>query len=63
MALNPQTAVEDVKALRPGCVCISSGDLKLVEIRPDVKHYQVPFTELAARTTDNIKLPQAIDEQ
>ncbi|HEY9786207.1 MAG TPA: 2-oxoacid:acceptor oxidoreductase subunit alpha [Candidatus Obscuribacterales bacterium] len=56
VAMNPQTAIEDVKALKPGAVCISPVELKLAEVRSDVKHYQVPFSELAARATENIKL-------
>lgn len=56
VAMNPQTAHEDVKSLQPGAVCISPVELKLNEVRSDVKHYQVPFTELAAKATDNIKL-------
>lgn len=56
VAMNPQTAHEDVKALKPSAVCVSPVELKLNEVRTDVKHYQVPFTELAAKSTDNIKL-------
>jgi 2-oxoglutarate ferredoxin oxidoreductase subunit alpha len=56
VAMNPQTAFDDVKALQPGAVCISPVELKLNDVRPDVKHYLVPFGELAAKTTDQIKL-------
>jgi len=54
--MNPQTGVDDVKSLPAGAVCISPVELKLAEIRQDVKHYQVPFAELAAQATENIKL-------
>lgn len=58
--MNPQTAVEDVKALAPGAVCISPLELKLDAIRSDVKHYQVPFGELALKVTDNLKLKKLV---
>lgn len=56
VAMNPQTAVEDVKELRPGAVCVSPIELNLDKIRTDVVHYQVPFGELANKSTDNVKL-------
>ena len=56
VAMNPQTAFDDVKALEPGAVCISPAELRLNDVRSDVKHYQVPFTELAAKATENLKL-------
>ena len=56
VAMNPQTAIDDVKSLSPGAVCISPVELKLDAIRKDVLHYQVPFTELAAKASENLKL-------
>ncbi len=56
VAMNPQTAFEDVKSLPAGAVCVSPVELKLDAVRSDVHHYQVPFTELAAQATDQIKL-------
>ena len=56
VAMNPQTAFEDVKALKSGAVCVSPIELKLNDVRSDVKHYQVPFGELATQATDQIKL-------
>jgi 2-oxoglutarate/2-oxoacid ferredoxin oxidoreductase subunit alpha len=49
VAMNPQTAYEDVKGLDAGAICVSPTELKLTDVRQDVKHYQVPFTELAAK--------------
>src|SRR6201996_5416380 len=43
VAMNPQTAVEDVQALEPGAMCVSPSELKLELIRDDVQHYSVPF--------------------
>lgn len=56
VAMNPQTAVDDVKGLRAGAVCISPAELMLDKVRSDVRHYQVPFGQLATEATDNIKL-------
>jgi len=56
IAMNPQTAREDVQALEAGAVCISPVEFKLNEVRIDIIHYLVPFSELAVKTTDNIKL-------
>ncbi len=60
VAMNPQTAIEDVKELRPGTVCVSPIELSLDKIRDDVKHYQVPFGELASQATDNVKLKKLV---
>jgi 2-oxoglutarate/2-oxoacid ferredoxin oxidoreductase subunit alpha len=56
VAMNPQTAFDDVKSLKPGAVCVSPAELRLEDVRSDVKHYQVPFAELGAKATENIKL-------
>jgi 2-oxoglutarate ferredoxin oxidoreductase subunit alpha len=56
VAMNPQTSIEDVKSLPAGATCISPVEMHLEAVRSDVKHYQVPFTDLAAQTTDNVKL-------
>lgn len=61
VAMNPQTGFEDVKALEAGSICVSPVELKLNEIRSDIKHYQVPFNELAAKATDNIKLRKLLN--
>src|SRR6516164_3220758 len=49
VAMNPQTAFDDVKALKAGAVCVSPVELRLHDVRSDIKHYQVPFLELAAK--------------
>src|SRR5271156_2597811 len=56
VAMNPQTGIEDVKALQSGAICISPVELNLSHVRSDVKHYQVPFNELAGKATENPKL-------
>ncbi|HEY9792065.1 MAG TPA: 2-oxoacid:acceptor oxidoreductase subunit alpha [Candidatus Obscuribacterales bacterium] len=56
VAMNQQTAVEDVRSLPSGAVCISPVEFNLNTVRDDVKHYQVPFAQLANETTDEVKL-------
>lgn len=56
VAMNPQTAVEDVKTLSPGAVCISPIEMNLDKVRDDVLHYQMPYHQLTTETTDNVKL-------
>jgi len=56
VAMNGQTSIEDVKSLPPGAVCISPVEMRLDAVRKDVKHYQVPFADLAAQVTENVKL-------
>lgn len=60
VAMNPQTAIEDVKGLRSGSVCVSPKELNLDKVRDDVRHYLVPFGELAAQTTENLKLRKLV---
>jgi 2-oxoglutarate/2-oxoacid ferredoxin oxidoreductase subunit alpha len=60
VAMNPQTAVEDVKSLRSGSVCVSPKELNLDKVRDDVRHYLVPFGELATQTTENLKLRKLV---
>src|SRR5271156_816370 len=43
IAMNPQTAFDDVKSLKSGAVCVSPAELRLDDVRSDIKHYQVPF--------------------
>jgi 2-oxoglutarate ferredoxin oxidoreductase subunit alpha len=60
VAMNPQTGIEDVKALKPGAVCISPVEMKLDAVRTDVRHYLVPFGELAGKASDNLKLKKLL---
>ncbi len=47
VCMNAHTAADDVKALRPGCICIHRDDLDLASVRNDVRFFAVPFTKLA----------------
>ncbi|HEY2155113.1 MAG TPA: 2-oxoacid:acceptor oxidoreductase subunit alpha [Isosphaeraceae bacterium] len=48
VCMNAQTAADDLRALRPGSVCIHRDDIPLDGIRDDVTRIAVPFQELAA---------------
>ncbi len=60
VAMNPQTAIEDVKGLIKDGVCISPAELNLKAIRSDVIHYEIPFNDLVAKVTDNFKLKKLV---
>lgn len=48
VAMNPETAAEDVAALRPGTPVVYDAPLALEGARPDLAWYPVPFDELVA---------------
>ena len=52
VCMNPETAVEDVKALQPGAVCVYDAPLRLKNIRSDLIFYEIPFAKLAAAIPD-----------
>ncbi len=60
VAMNPQTAIEDVKGLAKNGVCISPAELNLPAIRQDVIHYAIPFNDLVLQVTDNFKLKKLV---
>src|SRR5215831_12837818 len=47
VCMNPQTAADDVRALRPGSVVIHLDDINLSGVRGDVRFFPVPFKKLA----------------
>ena len=48
VCMNPQTAADDVRALRPGSVCIVRDDIDLgADLRDDVAFFRPPFQKLA----------------
>ncbi len=52
VCMNPETAVEDVKSLDSGSVCVYDAPLRLNKIRTDVQFFEVPFAKLAAGVPD-----------
>src|SRR3984885_5908265 len=60
IAMNAETAREDVLALGAGGAVIYDESLKLSELRNDVSFYSVPFDQLAATTGADAKLRKLI---
>lgn len=47
VCMNPETAVDDVKAMQPGGICVYDAPLRLNKIREDLEFYECPFAKLA----------------
>jgi 2-oxoglutarate ferredoxin oxidoreductase subunit alpha len=60
IAMNAETAREDVLSLSPGAAVIYDESLKLHELRSDVTYYAVPFDQLAAATGADAKLRKLV---
>lgn len=60
IAMNAETAREDVLSLSPGGAVIYDESLKLSELRSDLSFYAVPFDQLAATTGAEAKLRKLI---
>jgi 2-oxoglutarate ferredoxin oxidoreductase subunit alpha len=60
VAMNPETAKEDVLSLAPGAVALYDEPLKLNELRSDVIFYPVPFDKLMQPITHDAKLRRLV---
>src|SRR4029434_5073051 len=60
VALNPETAREDVMTLSPGAAVVYDEPLKLNELRTDLVFYPVPFDKLIAGITHDAKLRRLV---
>ncbi len=60
IAMNPETAREDVLSLGAGGAVIYDEGLKLNELRGDLTYYAVPFDQLTAATGAEAKLRKLI---
>ena len=60
VAMNPETAREDVLNLRAGTAVIYDDALKLDSVRDDVVFYPVPFDSLVAEVTRDVKMRRRI---
>ena len=60
VALNPETAREDVLTLSPGAAVVYDEPLKLQELRNDLVFYPVPFDKLIAEVTKDAKLRRLV---
>lgn len=60
VAMNPETAEEDVISLGPGASVVFDEKLKLQHLRDDVIFYPVPFDALVAPVCPNAKLRKLV---
>jgi 2-oxoglutarate ferredoxin oxidoreductase subunit alpha len=60
VAMNPETAKEDVLTLEPGAAVVYDEPLKLSTLRHDVVFYPVPFDKLVAGVCPDAKLRRLV---
>jgi len=60
VAMNPETAEEDVMSLGPGASVVYDEKFNLQRLRDDVIFYPVPFDELVAPVCPNAKLRKLV---
>jgi 2-oxoglutarate/2-oxoacid ferredoxin oxidoreductase subunit alpha len=60
VAMNPETAREDVMTLQPGAVAVYDEPLKLNTLRDDLVFYPVPFDKLVAAVCPDAKLRKLV---
>ena len=60
VAMNPETAREDVLALAPGAAVLYDEPLKLSELRSDLVFYSVPFDKIVATVCPEAKLRKLV---
>src|SRR5712675_1157859 len=60
IAMNAETAQEDVMSLAPGAACVYDEPLKLSGLRDDITFYPVPFDKLVAPVCPEAKLRRLV---
>ncbi len=60
IAMNPETAREDILSLRPGSAAIYEENLNLKQYRDDVVGYPVPFDKITAAVCPEAKLRKLV---
>jgi len=60
IAMNPETAREDVLSLSPGAAVLCDEPMNLSSLRPDVTFYAVPFDKLVATVCPEAKLRKLV---
>ena len=60
VAMNPETAEEDVRGLRPGSAVVYDERLNLKRLRHDLTFYSVPFDQLVAPICPEAKLRKLV---
>src|SRR5258707_5540056 len=61
VAMNPETAKEDVLTLDPGAAAVYDDPLKLNTLRSDLVFYPVPFDKLVAPVCPDAKLRRLLN--
>src|SRR5690242_10085666 len=60
VAMNQETAQEDVRSLAPGAVCVYDEPLNLSAVRNDITFYPIPFDKLVAPVCPEAKLRRLV---
>jgi 2-oxoglutarate/2-oxoacid ferredoxin oxidoreductase subunit alpha len=60
VAMNPETAADDVRALKPGSAVLYDEPLKLESLRDDLDFYAVPFDKLVGPVAPDPKLKKLL---
>jgi len=60
VAMNPETATEDVRALKPGSVVVYDEPLKLDAVRDDVEFFAIPYDKLVGPVAPEPKLKKLL---
>ncbi len=60
VAMNPETAEEDVMGLKPGAACVYDDRLNLKRLRDDVVFYPVPFDQLVTPVCPDARLRKLV---
>jgi 2-oxoglutarate/2-oxoacid ferredoxin oxidoreductase subunit alpha len=60
VAMNPETAEEDVLSLKPGAACVYDERLNLKRLRDDVTFYPVPFDQLVTPVCPDARLRKLV---
>ena len=60
VAMNPETAKEDVLSLQPGAAVLYDEPLKLNALRDDLTFYPVPFDKIVAEVCKDAKLRRLV---
>ncbi len=60
IAMNPESAADDVRALNPGAVVVFDEPLKLESLRDDLAFYSVPFDKLVGPLAPEPKLKKLL---
>lgn len=60
VAMNAETAREDVMSLEPGCTVVYDEPLKLNALRDDLEFYPVPYDKIVAEVCPDAKLRKLV---